>query len=105
MATHTPNIPGAGNLFPLSSENHLSAIRAIRVLKFSELSRYEPRNPTEYLSERPEMTPKAFGANEGLNKKRKINYEEAKHCKTYHRACSRRCCGAKAGNPVVFKNS
>src|SRR6478609_9555466 len=56
MATHGHNIPGAGDLFPLSSENHLSAIRVIRALKFSDFPRNEPRNRAEYLGERPEMS-------------------------------------------------
>jgi len=50
--------------FLLSSQNHFaantvpgSAIRAIRVLKFSYSPRNEPPNPAEYLGERPEMTP------------------------------------------------
>jgi hypothetical protein len=44
---------------------------------------YFPRNSrpnlAQYVSERLEMTPKAFGAKEGKNKKKKLVYEKSKH--------------------------
>ncbi len=41
---------------PDAREEPIREIRVIRVLKFSDFPRNERPNPTEYLSERPEMS-------------------------------------------------
>jgi hypothetical protein len=50
-------------------------ICGIRVIRgssaFRNFPRNAPQNFTKYLSERPEMTPKHFGAKEGQNNERK----------------------------------
>src|SRR6476620_11254444 len=58
-----------------SDEVSFGCIRDIRGVfqKFPNFPRKAFKNFTQYLSERPEMTSSQRGANEGQNKKRKLN--------------------------------
>jgi len=67
-----------------SDEVSFGCIRDIRGIrgvfqKFPNFPRKGLKNFTQYLSERPEMTSSQRGANEGQNKKRKLNHEQTNH--------------------------